>query len=75
MNGVTIRHRHGLGSPMGWGELVQVGLLLFLLSLRIEQSSPGVKTKCIAIDFSQGFEVYDKIEAELEGLDIAILGK
>jgi hypothetical protein len=29
----------------------------------------------VDIDFAAGFEIYDKIEAELDGLDIAVLGK
>ena len=38
------------------------------------ETSSGVETKCIVIDFAAGPEIYDKIEAELTGLDIAVLG-
>lgn len=44
-------------------------LLLFL------ESKSKVKVKTIAIDFSQGSEIYARIKTELEGLDIGVLGK
>jgi hypothetical protein len=40
-----------------------------------ESCAPGIKMKCVVIDFAAGFEIYDKIEAEIDGLDIAVLGK
>ena len=33
-----------------------------------------METRCLAIDFTGELDIYDKIEKELEGLDIAILG-
>jgi len=39
----------------------------------IDASKPGVETRCLAIDFTGELDIYDKIEKELEGLDIAIL--
>lgn len=33
----------------------------------------GIETKCIAVDFSGGMEIYAKIDMELEGLDVGVL--
>lgn len=33
----------------------------------------GVQTKCIAVDFSGGMEIYAKIEKELQGMDVGLL--
>jgi len=32
-----------------------------------------IKTKVIAVDFTKGLEIYDKIEEELRGLDVGVL--
>jgi hypothetical protein len=39
------------------------------------ESKYHVKTKCVAIDFSAGMEIYDKIAAQLAGLEIGVLGE
>lgn len=44
-----------------------------ILSFRIE-SLYGVQTKCIAVDFNDGKEVYDRIKRELDGIPVGILG-
>jgi hypothetical protein len=36
--------------------------------------APGIETKRIACNFVGDIDIYDKIEAEWDGLDIAILG-
>ena len=40
----------------------------------ISESKYGVKTKCIAVDFTQGLEIYDKIRQEISGFEIGVLG-
>jgi hypothetical protein len=47
-------------------------LLCMLLS---GSYAPGIEIKCVAVDFTDGFDIYSKIETELESLDIAVLGK
>lgn len=34
-----------------------------------------MKTKCVAIDFTGGPEIYAKIKKEIENLDVGVLGK
>ena len=38
------------------------------------ESRCKVKTKCVAIDFSQGPVIYTKVKAALTGLDVGVLG-
>ena len=38
------------------------------------ESRSKVKTKCVAIDFSQGPVIYTKVKAALTGLDVGVLG-
>lgn len=42
------------------------------ISLNLE-SSCGVKTKIIAVDFSKGSEIYDNIKENIKSLDVGIL--
>jgi hypothetical protein len=48
-----------------------LGVIFIHLS---ESHKPGVETRCLAIDFTGGIDIYDEIKKKLEGLDIAILG-
>lgn len=38
------------------------------------ESKYHVSTKCIAIDFTGGMEIFDKIASQLNGLEIGVLG-
>ena len=39
------------------------------------ESTYGVKTRCIAVDFSTGYQIYEKIARELSDIqEIAVLG-
>jgi hypothetical protein len=49
--------------------VLQCGVLFIL-----ESCAPGIQVKSVVIDFAAGFDIYDKIEAELQGLDIGVLG-
>ena len=40
---------------------------------RCLESMYAVKTKCIAIDFGSGREIYDEIRKELQVLDVGVL--
>lgn len=41
----------------------------------ILESKHHVSTKCVAIDFSGGIEIYDAIANQLTGLEIGVLGE
>ena len=38
------------------------------------ESKSRVKTKCVAIDFTEGPPIYAKVKSALTGLDIGVLG-
>lgn len=38
------------------------------------ESKYKVSTKCIAVDFTGGLEIFDGIASQLEGLEIGVLG-
>jgi len=42
--------------------------------LHAELSVAGVETMCLAIDFTDESDIYERIESALQQLDIAILG-
>ncbi|CAG7819503.1 unnamed protein product [Allacma fusca] len=63
-------------------ELARLGIDVVLISRTLEklektaaeiESQYNVNTKVIAIDFTQGCEIYDKIRKELEDLEVGIL--
>jgi len=63
-------------------ELAKKGLDVCLVSRNPEkladvaaeiEGSCSVKTKCVSVDFTGGAEIYDKIRAELSGMDIGVL--
>lgn len=48
---------------------------MFFFRLFLTESLYPVKTKWIVADFSNGKEIYDEIEEQLNGIPVGILGK